>query len=125
MIDFDFRPANYFDGTGPGALLVKLSYPESQWGDQISLYANALDGYIYFEAVDFYGNDYKLDPQKVKRPLNLQEMVLLIERLELNTPKEGIGSMNTTLAGIPKAESNIYPQLGQYFEEKRKHFGFT
>ncbi|WP_114747838.1 UDP-glucuronosyltransferase [Pleomorphovibrio marinus] len=124
MIDFDFRPITYFEGVGPGALIVKLTYPESQWGDQISLYANALDGYIHFEVVDFYGNDYKLDPGKVKEPLNLQEIILLIERLELHHPKNEMGAMSVTISGIPQAESLIYPQLTNYFEEKRKHFGY-
>ncbi|WP_143962926.1 UDP-glucuronosyltransferase [Litoribacter populi] len=122
MIDFEFRPNTYFDGTGPSALLAKLSYPESQWGEEISIYAAPLDGEIYYEVVDFYGNDFKVTPKKSRQPLNLQEFIFLIETME-NTSQSQEGNVQLTLSGIPQVQSNIYPQLEEYFEEKRGTFG--
>lgn len=122
MIDFDFAPTSYFDGTGPSALLVKLSYPESQWGEQISLYATPMDGEIFFEVVDFYGNDYQPVPEKSKTPLRLQEIIFMIETLEVSKDAE-LGNVNLTLQSIPEAESLVYPQLKEYFNEKRQNFG--
>ena len=122
MIDFDFTPATYFDGTGPSALIAKLSYPESQWGEEISIYATPLDGEIYFEVIDFYGNDYYLKPEKSRKPLSLQEMILLIENLEVSK-NSAQGNIHVPLMGIPVAESLAYPQLKKYFLEKRKSFG--
>jgi hypothetical protein len=122
MIDFDYRPSTYFDGTGPSALLAKLSFPESQWGEEISIYAAPLDGEIFYEVVDFYGNDFKVTPKKSREPLTLQEFIFLIETLE-NTADSQEGNIKLTLMGIPEAESLVYPQLSTYFEEKRKTFG--
>ena len=122
MIDFDYRPASYFDGTGPSALLAKISYPESQWGEELSIYAAPLDGEIFYEVVDFYGNDFKVKPEKSKEPLSLQEFIFLIETLE-NTDGSEEGNVKLTLMGIPEAESLVYPELKAYFEEKRKTFG--
>ncbi|GGF28364.1 UDP-glucuronosyltransferase [Echinicola rosea] len=122
MIDFDFAPESYFDGTGPSALLAKLSYPESQWGEEISIYAVPLDGKIYYEVVDFYGNDFAVNPERSDHPLNLQEFIVLIETLEV-IDQGAKGDMNLTLSGIPEAKSNVYPALGAYFMEKRKNFG--
>lgn len=122
MIDFDFTPSTYFDGTGPSALIAKLSYPESKWGDEISIYATSLDGEIYFEVIDFYGNDYFLKPEKSRKPLSLQEIILMIENLEVaNNAVQG--KAHFALMGIPVAESLAYPQLKMYFLEKRKSFG--
>ncbi len=124
MIDFNYRPASYFDGTGPTSLIAKLSYPESQWGEALSLYATPIDGEIHFEMVDFYGNDYILHPATSKTPLSLEEIIVLIETLEV--PEEGMqGRANLTLAGIPEAESWVYPQLKDYFQQKRKTFGMS
>lgn len=122
MIDFDFRPTSYFDGTGPSALLVKLTYPESQWGEEINIYCNVLDGEFQFEAVDFYGNDIELKPEKKDQPLSLQEIIFLIETMGVKN-KNAQGNIELTLLGIPQAESKYYPDLGKYFEEKRKTFG--
>lgn len=122
MMDFDYSPHSYFDGTGPSTLIAKLSYPESQWGEEVSIYATALDGDIYYEVVDFYGNDFKVKPERSQQPLTLQELIFLIETLEV-LPGGDKGDMNLTLSGIPEARSNIYPQLGAYFKEKRKNFG--
>jgi len=122
MIDFKYRPASYFDGTGPTSLIAKLSYPESQWGEALTLYATPIDGEIHFEMVDFYGNDYILHPASSKIPLTLEEIIVLIESLEV--PEEGMqGRASLTLRGIPEAESWVYPQLKAYFQQKRKTFG--
>lgn len=123
MIDFDFRPSSYFDGTGPTALIAKLNYPESQWGDEICLYATPVDGVIFFEAIDFYGNDFALHPEKTNTTLSLQEIIFMIETLEvIKTGSEK--NVYLTLIGIPEAQSLIYPQLKEYFQGKRKNFGF-
>lgn len=122
MIDFDFAPSSYFDGTGPTALIVKLHYPESQWGNEISLYATPVDGVILFEAIDFYGNDFTLNPEESKSPLSLQEIIFMIETLEVKAAGAE-GHARLTLMGIPEAESRVYPQLKTYFGEKRKNFG--
>jgi hypothetical protein len=122
VIDFNFRPESYFNGTGPNTLLCKLSYPESQWGEEISIYANVLDGVYYFEAVDFYGNDIQLNPEKSDFPLTLQELIFMIETMDVD-PKNAQGNIELTLSGIPLAESLIYNHLEVYFAEKRKTFG--
>ena len=124
MIDFHYRPVTYFDGTGPTSLVAKLTYPESQWGDELSIYATPVDGVIFFEIVDFYGNDYRLKPEKTDVPLSLQEMIFLIETLEVSGPLDQ-GKVHFTQLGIPEAESWLYPQLKEYFKEKRKTFGMT
>jgi len=122
VINFDFRPATYFDGTGPNALLCKLHYPESQWGEEISIYVNILDGKYQYEAVDYYGNDINLYPETVERTLNLQELILLIETMDVD-PTLAQGNAALTIDGIPEAESEFYPQLSTYYTEKRKTFG--
>ena len=124
MIDFDYRPISYFDGTGPTSLVAKLTYPESQWGDELSLYATPVDGVIFFEIIDFYGNEYRLNPEKTDVPLSLQELIFLIETLEVSEPQDQ-EKIHFTRTGIPEAESWVYPQLKEYFNEKRKTFGMT
>jgi len=123
MIDFEFRPESFFDGAGPEVLMAKLSYPESTWGEEICLYATAMDGEIHYEAVDFYGNDILLTPTKSDTSLSLQELILMIERMEVN-PGQGLGRIEVTLGGIPKVKSFIYNELEAFFEGKRKHYGF-
>lgn len=124
MIDFNYRPSSYFDGTGPTALVAKLSYPESQWGEILNLYATPVDGEIHFEMVDYYSNDYILQPSKSSEPLTLEEIIIMIETIEVSD-KEAKGNVSITISGIPEAESWLYPQLKQYFQEKRKTFGMT
>src|SRR5690606_38575388 len=122
MIDFNYRPTSYFDGTGPTSLIAKLSYPESQWGEALSLYATPIDGEIHFEMVDFYGNDYSLHPATSRPPLSLEEISVLIEAL--GVPEEGMQRRaNPSLAGIPEAESWVYPQLKDCLQQKRKACG--
>lgn len=122
MINYDFKPQSYFEGLSPNALLVKLTYPESQWGEEISIYANVMDGKIYYEAVDFYGNDLKLNPESSTETLSLQELIFMIETME---PEEEFsqGNVALTLSGIPQAESLMYPELKKYFTDKRKFYG--
>ena len=123
VINFEYRPESYFDGTGPTALIAKLTYPESQWGEEICLFAVALDGNIIFEVADFYGNEYKINPASSKRTLMLQELIVMIESLEVD-PEAVLGNINQTLLGIPEAESHLYKNLKDYFAEKRIHFGY-
>ncbi|UJP66793.1 UDP-glucuronosyltransferase [Mongoliitalea daihaiensis] len=122
MIDFNYRPETYFNGTGPNTLICKLSYPESTWGDEISIFANALDGVYYLEAVDFYGNEFKLNPEQTDQPLTLHELIFLIETMDVDM-ETAQGNAALTIGGVPVAESPLYPQLEAYFAEKRKLFG--
>lgn len=122
MIDFNFSPKTYFDGTGPSALLVKLTYPESQWGEEINIYTNVIDGEYHFEAIDFYGNELILSPEKSNKPLSLQELILMIETMEVSTSNPQ-GNIELTLCGIPEVQSQFYLDLEKYFFEKRKNFG--
>lgn len=124
MINYDFKPQGYFDGQSPNTLLVKLIYPESQWGEEISIYVNVMDGEFYYEAVDFYGNDIKLNPEKSTETLSLQKLIRMIETME---PREEFpqGNIAFTLSGIPQAESLMYPELKKYFSDKRKFYGLT
>jgi hypothetical protein len=122
MIDFKFRPSHFFTEETTSVQLVRLHYPESTWGEQISLYAHWVEGKIQYEAVDFYGNDYIIYPGSSWEPLNLEDMIYLIEGMQLNTDTHD-SSMELVLDGIPQAESTYYPQLKQYFLEKRKNYG--
>ncbi|TFV95620.1 UDP-glucuronosyltransferase [Algoriphagus kandeliae] len=122
MIDFKFRPATYFSEDTNSALLVRLHYPESQWGEQISIYAHEIDRMIQLEAVDFYGNDYMLYPSKVDEPMTLEDLIYLIEGMQVNQDSWD-GRMELVLDGIPEASSSFYPDLEKYFSEKRKNFG--
>lgn len=122
MFDFKFQPETYFSEETTSVLLVRLHYPESTWGEQISLYAHLLERKIQFEAVDFYGNDFLLYPSSTWEPLTFEEMIYLIEGMQLN--QDGLeGTIELVLDGIPEAESEFYPQLKKYFDEKRKSFG--
>jgi hypothetical protein len=122
MIDYNFRPETYFDGIGHSVLLAKLLYPESQWGEEICIFTNVIDGKYLFEAVDFYGNEINLTPLTSKNPLSLQELIFMIETMETN-PQDALGNVELTVSGIPEAVSNIYPELEKYFIEKRKMYG--
>lgn len=122
MYDFKFAPESYFKAGVNSVLLAKLHYPESQWGEQISIYAHHLDRMIEFEAVDFYGNDYMLYPRKAEEPLIFEDMVYLIESMQVNSDSVE-GNADLVLNGIPEVESEFYPDLKKYFDEKRASFG--
>ena len=122
MFDFKFRPDTYFSPDTNSVLLVRLHFPESQWGEQISIYAHLLEGKIQYEVVDFYGNEYLLFPSSSWEPLNFDEVTYLIEGMQVNQDLQE-GNMALVLDGIPEAESPFYPELKKYFEEKRKNFG--
>lgn len=122
MKDFKFRPQTYFPNDQTSVLLIRLHYPESTWGEQISIYAHFLEGKIQFEAVDFYGNDYILYPSSTWEPLNLEDIIYLVETMQLNQDTLE-GNMPLVLDGIPEVESEFYPQLKEYFADKRKNFG--
>ncbi|MFD2203893.1 UDP-glucuronosyltransferase [Shivajiella indica] len=124
MINYNFRPETYFDGTGSSILLTKLHYPESQWGEEISIYINVIDGKYHYEAIDFYGNDINLSPSKTNDILSLQELIRMIETMEVNA-ENILGNIELTISGIPEAKSDLYPELEKYFIEKRKSFGLN
>jgi len=123
-MDFQFRPPTYFSEGITSVLLVRLHYPESTWGEQISIYGHAMDQKIHFEAVDFYGNDYLLYPSTSEEPLSLEEIIYLIEGMQLNQDRLE-GNMELVLDGFPETTSDWYPQLKSYFEEKRKQVGLN
>jgi hypothetical protein len=122
MFDFKFQPESYFTGESNSISLARLSYPESTWGEQISIYAHLLDGKITFEVIDFYGNDYLVYPSSTWEPLSFEDMIYLIEGMQVNQDLMG-GSIALVLDGIPEVDSEVYPELKKYFEEKRKNFG--
>jgi hypothetical protein len=124
MFDFKFRPETYFKGETNSVLLVRLHFPESTWGEQISIYAHLLESKIQFEVVDFYGNDYVLYPGSSWEPLTLEDLIYLIEGMQVNQDFQE-GNMPLVLDGIPEAESDFYPELKEFFLEKRKSFGLT
>jgi len=124
MIDFKYRPLSYFTKDTSSVLLVKIRYPESKWGEQISLYAHWLEGKVQYEAIDFYGNEYMLYPSSSLEELTLEELIYLIEGMVINTD-ENMGNMELILDGIPEAESDFYPDLQTYFNEKRGNFGLN
>ena len=123
-MDFQFRPPTYFSEGITSVLLLRLHYPESTWGEQISIYGHAMDQKIHFEAVDFYGNDYLLYPSTSEEPLSLEELIYLIEGMQLNQDRLE-GNMELVLDGFPETTSDWYPQLKSYFEEKRKQVGLN
>ncbi|MCH6199837.1 UDP-glucuronosyltransferase [Aquiflexum sp. LQ15W] len=122
MVDFRYRPETYFEDELTSVLLIRMDFPESQWGEVISIYANLLDGQVHYEAVDFYGNDINLSPSKSHEPLSTQEVIFMIESMETDWDLAQ-GNMGLTLLGIPEVESKYYPDLKIYFSEKRKSFG--
>lgn len=122
MPDFSYQPDTYFGGEASSVLLVRLYYPESTWGEQISIYAHLVDGKIQWEAVDFYGNEYLLYPSSSWEPLSFEDLIYLIEGMQVNQDHLE-GNIELVLDGIPQAESPFYPELAGYFEEKRKSFG--
>ncbi len=124
MFDFKFTPQTYFEEGVNSVLLVKLQYPESQWGEQISIYAHFIENKIQFEAVDFYGNDFMLYPSSSFEPLNFDELVYMLEGIQVNQDTSQ-GNIEITLYGIPQAESKFYPEIEKYFEEKRENAGLT
>ncbi|SEG25637.1 UDP-glucuronosyltransferase [Algoriphagus boritolerans] len=122
MFDFKFQPESYFSEETNSVLLVRLHYPESTWGEQISIYAHFLEGKINFEVIDFYGNDYLVYPSSCWEPLTFEDLVYLIEGMQVNQDLND-GNLALVLDGIPEAESEFYPELKKYFDEKRKSFG--
>ncbi|GAA0877536.1 hypothetical protein GCM10009119_05040 [Algoriphagus jejuensis] len=122
MFDFNYQPKSYFNSESTSALLVRLHYPESTWGEQISIYVHLLEGKIQFEVIDFYGNEYLLYPSSTWDPLSFEDMIYLIEGMQVNQDTFE-GNIELVLDGIPEAESEFYPQLASYFAEKRKSFG--
>jgi hypothetical protein len=122
MFDFKFQPQSYFSGESNSVSLIRLHYPESTWGEQISIYAHFLDGKITFEVIDFYGNEYLLYPSSTWEPLSFEAIIYLIEGMQVNQDSQE-GNIALVLDGIPEAESEFYPELKKYFEEKRKSYG--
>lgn len=124
MFDFKFQPETYFSPETNSVLLVRLHYPESTWGEQISIYAHFLEGKINFEVIDFYGNDFLVYLGNSREPLSFEDLIYMIEGLQVNQDLNE-GNIALVLDGIPEAESEFYPELKKYFDEKRKSFGLA
>jgi hypothetical protein len=122
MIDPDFQPLSHGDELNIPILIAKLHYPESQWGEDITLFATQTEAGFAFEANDFYGNDIVLEPNFSQRPLPLRELILMIETMK-PADESFAGNLELTLMGIPEATSEFYPGLAEYFLEKRKRLG--
>ncbi len=127
MIDFKYTPDAYFiDGQELVAPMVRLKYPESTWGDEITIEVyQDLEGSYAFEAVDFYGNSYRLNPETSKTTLTLAEVILMIEGIKIDDDTDISANMSLTLMGIPEVESSYYPMLASYFQEKRNKLGLA
>lgn len=116
--DFDFKPSTYFQSEESLALIAKLNFPESQWGEELSIFAEYSQGLIYYEVADFYGNSYAIQPEFTAEPLTLAQLIMLIETMEdLTGNSENIDPLRM---GIPEANSPFYLELGPYFEEKQR-----
>ena len=122
MMDYKYRPEGYFSEGVTSVILIRLFYPESQWGEQITIYAHLAEGKIQFEVVDFYGNEYVVYPNSSWEPLSLEDAIYLVESMQINQDLQE-GNMTMVLDGIPEAESSFYPDIQIYFREKRKSFG--
>jgi hypothetical protein len=122
MIDFQYKPFTFFTDASESCLLAKLTYPESQWGEIIFIYAHKSEAIISLEACDFYGNEILIQPKEVTEPLKLEELIRLIETLTVEDEDENY-KFSLKYSGIPEVESVIYKDLEVYFEEKRKTFG--
>ncbi len=121
MFDFKYQPEAYFEGDTTSILLAKLYYPESKWGEQISIYAHWVESKIHYDAVDFYGNEYMLYPSSSLDPLTLEDLIYMLEGMRVDNDSAG-GQMDLALDGIPQVESNLYPEIENYFKGKRKSF---
>jgi hypothetical protein len=122
MINFLFKPSSYPLESGDSCLLAKLTYPESQWGEVIFIYAHTSKNKIDLEGCDFYGNEIILKPSCISEPLSLEEIIRMIETLSVQEEGENY-KFSLKYSGIPEVESSIYPNINLYFEEKRKTFG--
>lgn len=122
MIDPYFQPLSYGEPTGQPIMIARLHYPESQWGEDISIFAMPAKEGFFFEASDFYGNDIALEPSVSAQPLLLKEMIRMIETMR-PADEHFSGNLELTLMGIPEVASEFYPGLGDYFLAKRKRLG--
>lgn len=122
MIDPDFQPLSYGGEKNQPILIAKLHYPESQWGEDISLYVIETKEGFAFEASDFYGNEIVLNPDFSQHPLALKEVIVMIETMK-PADEYFSGNLELTLMGIPEVRSDFYPGLGDYFLAKRKRLG--
>ena len=122
MIDADYQPLNYGDQRHQPILIARLHYPESQWGEDISIYVTPYGEGLTFEAIDFYGNDIVLEPQFSDQPLSLRAVIYMIENMR-PADDNFSGNLELTLMGIPEVTSDFYTGLSLYFLEKRKKLG--
>lgn len=117
-LDFEFRPTTYFTSGTTTVPLVKLHYPETQWGEELTIFAELSEGMIYYEVADFYGNTYDVQPEYTAEPLTLSQLIFLIESMEDVTGNSE--NIDLPRMGVPEAESPFYPELTRYFDEKQR-----
>ncbi|EIM74782.1 hypothetical protein A3SI_15151 [Nitritalea halalkaliphila LW7] len=122
-MNYSFTPADYSDLSKNNNIFVKLHYPESAWGEEITIYIHERPTGYGFDAVDFYGNEILISPESCTQPLALEEVIRMIETLEAEEGLDATGNLALTVSGIPEAESPYYPELKKFFAEKRKQFG--
>lgn len=119
--NFKYRPDGYFTANATSAAIAHLHFPESRWGEDLIIFAELMDGKIYYEVSDFYGNEYRLKPPSSKDPLCLEEIIFMIESLELKDYNKEDYYQNRN-QGIPQVKSEFYPQLKIFFKEKSLRF---
>lgn len=122
MIDLDFQPLSYGIQMSQSVMIAILHYPESQWGEDISIFVSLTEAGFTYEVQDFYGNDILIDPAYSSQPLTLGAAIHAIENLRPSTD-DFSGNLELTLMGIPEVKSDFYPGLELYFLEKRKRLG--
>ncbi|MGY6559113.1 MAG: UDP-glucuronosyltransferase [Nitritalea sp.] len=122
-MNYNFAPTQYTDLSRNNNVFIKLHYPESAWGEEITVYIHERAAGYTFDAVDFYGNEITLNPESCTQPLSLADVIRMVETLEAVEGLDATGNLALTLSGIPEAESPYYPELKNFFAEKRKQFG--
>lgn len=119
--NFNYRPEGYFSATATSAAVAHLHFPESRWGEDLIIFAELIDGKIFYEVSDFYGNEYRLKPSSSHGTLSLEEIIFMIESLELKDHNKEDYYQNRN-QGIPQVKSEFYPQLKIFFKEKSLRF---
>lgn len=117
-INFNFQPKTYFRKSEQTVLIARMHYPESQWGEELSVFAEYNQGMIYYEVADFYGNTYEVSPEFTAEPLRMDQLIWMIETMEDVTGNSE--NIDLPRMGIPEATSDYYPELGRYFDEKQR-----
>jgi len=117
-LDFDFQPKTYFGDDQSSVIIARLHFPESQWGEELSIFAEYSQGLIYYEVADFYSNTYAVQPEFTAEPLRLNQLIFLIETMEDVTGNSE--NIDLLKMGVPEVTSDFYPEISKYFEDRRR-----